>query len=59
MMVCVVPDLRGQPREALGHHELQLGAVEADAIRAGIMQMRQVDDQAGIDVELDLARRPW
>ena len=31
------------------HHELQLGAEQADAGGAGLCDMRQVDQQAGID----------
>ena len=41
--------LLGGAREALGDHELQFGAEQADAGRAGLREMRQVDGEAGID----------
>ena len=36
------------------HHELQFGAKQPDPGRAGLLDMRQVDSQAGIDHERDL-----
>ena len=42
-----------EAREPLRHHELQLGAEQADAVGPGVRQMRQVDDQSGIDAERD------
>jgi len=33
------------------HHEGDLGAVEPDAFGAGLVEMRQVDQQPGIEVE--------
>ena len=40
-------------RELRGDHELQLGAEQPDAVGAGLLDMRQVDQQAGIEVEAD------
>ena len=42
---------RGHP---LGDHELQLGAEQADADGAGLRQMRQVDEEPGIELQVDL-----
>ena len=38
----------------LRHHELKLGTEEADARGVGLLQIGHVDEQAGIDLELDL-----
>jgi hypothetical protein len=40
-----------KPREGRGDHELQLGAEQADAVGARLIEMRQVEHEAGIDVE--------
>jgi hypothetical protein len=40
-------------RQGIADHELQLGAEQADAGRAGVLDMRQVDDKAGIEHQLD------
>ena len=42
-----------EPREGRGDHELQLGAEEADAIGARLVEMRQIEHETGIDVERD------
>jgi hypothetical protein len=41
-------------RERGRHHELQFGAEQADALRAGLGDMRQVDQETGIDQQGDL-----
>src|ERR1700729_294754 len=41
-------------RQALTDHELQFGTKKPDAGAAGVVDMRQVDDQAGVDHQLDL-----
>ncbi len=46
-------DLVGQTRHRLADHELQFGAEQPDAIRAGFLQMRHVEQQAGIHHQLD------
>ena len=38
--------LRGQAGKARGEHELQFGAEQSDRLRAGLVEMRQVDQQA-------------
>ena len=43
--------MRGKRRR---HHELQLGAEQADAGGAGLLDVRQVDREAGIDHQRDL-----
>ncbi len=48
-----------EPRQGGRHHELQLGAEQADAVGAGFGKMRHVHQQSGIDVQLDRAGRPW
>src|SRR3546814_4072068 len=35
------------------HHELQLGAIQADAVGIGFVEMPQIDQQAGIDQQRD------
>ena len=40
-------------REAVGEHELQLGAEQSDRLRAGLVEMRHVDQQAGVHVQAD------
>ena len=47
-------ELLAGARELRGHHELQLGAEQADARGAGFDDVRQVDQEAGIDQELHL-----
>ena len=47
-------ELFGGAGKRRGHHELQFGAKQTDAGRAGLFDMRQVDSQAGIDHEGDL-----
>jgi hypothetical protein len=42
-----------------GDHELQFGAEQADAGAAGLLDMRQVDGQAGIDQQFDRFGRLW
>ena len=37
--------------EAILHHERDLGAVEADAGCPGLIEMRQVDEQPGIEIQ--------
>ena len=37
----------------LAQHELQLGAEEADTAGAGLVEVGQVDDEAGIELQLD------
>ena len=46
-----------EPREGRRDHELQLGAEQADAVGARLIEMRQVEQQAGIDVRATPARR--
>ena len=46
--------LRREARKARGEHELQFGAEQADRLRAGLVEMRQVDQQAGVHVQADL-----
>lgn len=41
-------------RQALADHELQLGAEQADACAAGVLDMRQVDGEPCVDHQLDL-----
>ena len=52
-------ELLGGAREGRRHHELQLGAEQADAGGAGLLDMRQVDREAGIEHAASPARRPW
>ena len=40
-------------RQALADHELQFGAEQADAGAAGVVDMRQVDGEPGIDHQFD------
>ncbi len=47
-------ELLGGAREGRRHHELQFGAEEADAGGAGLLDMRQIDGEAGIDHQRDL-----
>ena len=46
--------LLGRRGQALGDHELQFGAEQADAGGAGLLEMRQVDEEPGIHVQADL-----
>ena len=46
--------LLARAREIRRHHELQLGAEQADAGGAGIGDVRQVDGQAGVDQQRHL-----
>ena len=57
--VAIEPLLRLGAREGRGDHELQFGAEQADAGRARLGKLRQVDGQAGIHQQIDLRRRPW
>ena len=52
-------ELLGGARQGRRHHELQLGAEQADAGGAGLLDMRQVDGEAGVEQQLDRLRRPW
>ena len=45
--------LLGRLRHGRGDHELQLGAEEADAFGAGLFEMRQIDEEAGVHQERD------
>ena len=47
-------ELLAGARQRVGDHELQFGAEQADAGGAGLVEMRQVDEQAGIDHQRDL-----
>ena len=40
-------------RHGRGDHELQLGAEQADALGARFRKLRQIDQQAGIHLQLD------
>ena len=42
-----------EPRERRRDHELELGAEQADAVRARLIEMRQVEEEPGIDVQAD------
>ncbi len=50
----VEPSLLRRRRQALGDHELQLGAEEPDALRSGLLDMRQIDRETGVQREHDL-----
>src|SRR5207253_7987658 len=50
----VVADLRLEPRKALRHHELELGAVKPDALGTRFAEMGQIDQKPGIDAEIDV-----
>jgi hypothetical protein len=43
-----------EPRHRFGRHELEFGAEQADALGAHLVQMVEVEGQAGIDQQVDL-----
>ena len=45
--------LLGDPRKMRGKHELQLGAEQSDRLRARLMHMRHVQQQAGVHVQAE------
>ena len=47
-------ELLGGTREAGRHHELQFGAEQPDAGRAGLLDVRQIHRKSGIDHQRDL-----
>jgi len=46
--------LLGRRGHALRHHELKLGAEQTDPLRPRLVQVGEVDQQAGIEVQADL-----
>ena len=42
-----------EPGEVVRQHELEFGSIEANAVGAGLRQMRHVNDQPRIDVQGD------
>ena len=46
--------LLAQRRQAVGDHELQFGAEQADALRAGFRQIGQIEHQTGIELQRHL-----